>query len=535
MLRHLIALALLFLFAAPSGLAETVLHRGNLLEPESLDPHKATGLPAAMIFYDLYEGLLTRGQDGLPRPGLADHWDVGRDGLTMTFYLRQGLRWSDGSPITARDVVYTFRRLADPAQDGRQSNLVWMLKYGRSITGGRVTDPRLLGVEAVDDLTVRFTLEQPYPFFPALLGYPMLGILPEAPLTALGKDFFKPGNLVSSGAYKLAEWVPGRHVKLVRNPFYREDAHTRIDSVYFHVSGNEEAELQRYRAGELDVTFNLAPGGLAWARTEAAAAVRETPLLGAYGYYFNMTREPWRSSQPLRQALSMVLDRQALIDGALNGLSAPSVSFVPASVHGPYVPARPHWADWPLKRRIAAAQHLLTQAGYPGGRGLTVDMMYSAAESNARLARAMAEMWKTSLGVDTRLTELPWKDYLAARQGKSYPGLIRGGTVGAYDDPNAFLELLRSEMGTGNPAGYANRAYDALMAAANRENDPMRRLALLARADQMITDDAVAIPLHIGRRYRLVSPRVQGWVVNNVEANPTRFLSMTAQLAEKRP
>lgn len=535
MLRRLLALALLLLFAASSGLAETVLHRGNLLEPESLDPHRATGLPAAMIFYDLYEGLLTRGQDGLPRPGLADHWEVGHDGLTVTFFLRQGLRWSDGSPITAHDVVFTFRRLADPAQDGRQANLVWMLKYGRSITGGRVADPRLLGVEALDDLTVRFTLEQPYPFFAALLGYPMLGILPEAPLTALGKDFFKPGNLVSSGAYKLAEWIPGRHVKLVRNPFYRGDAHTRIDSVYFHVSTSEAAELQRFRAGELDVTFNLAASGLSWARQEAAASVRETPLLGSYGYYFNMTREPWRSNKALRQALSMVLDRQAMVDAALNGLAAPSTSLVPASVHGPYVPARPHWADWPMKRRIAAARHLLAQAGYPGGRGLTVDVTFSAAESNARLARAMADIWKTSLGVDTHLSEQPWKDYLAARQGKAYPGLIRGATVGAYDDPNAFLELLRSEMGTGNPAGYANRAFDALMAAANRENDPMRRLSLLARADQMIADDAVVIPLHMGQRYRLVSPRVQGWVANNVEANPTRFLSLEPQLAEKRP
>lgn len=535
MLRHLFALALILLCTALSAPAETVLHRGNLLEPESLDPHKATGLPAAMIFYDLYEGLLARGRDGLPRPGLADHWEVGAEGLTMTFYLRQGLRWSDGSPITARDVVFTFRRLADPAQNGRQSNLVWMLKYGRSITSGRVTDPRLLGVEALDDLTVRFTLEQPYPFFPALLGYPMLGILPEAPLTALGADFFKPGNLVSSGAYKLAEWVPGSHVKLVRNANYREDARTRIDSVYFHVSANEEAELQRFRAGELDTTFNLAASGLGWARTQAAMALRETPLLGTYGYYFNMTREPWRSNKALRQALSMVLDRQALVDGPLNGQSEPSTSFVPDSILGPYVPARPHWADWPLKRRITAARHLLELAGYPGGQGLTVDMLYSAAESNARLARAMAAMWKTSLGVETRLSELPWKDYLAARQGKAYPGLIRGGTVGAYDDPNAFLELLRSEMGTGNPAGYANRAFDALMAAANRENDPVRRLSLLARADQMVADDAVIIPIHVGRRYRLVSPRIQGWVPNNVEANPTRFLALDAQLAEKRP
>lgn len=520
------ALALLaaVLMAAVPAVAEVVLHRGNGAEPETLDPHQATGFPEALIIYDLFEGLVARGPDGRFGPGLAERWEVSADGLTHTFHLRPGGVWSDGSPITADDVVWSFRRLVDPARtQGRNSHYFWPVRNARAITEGKVTDLSQLGVRAVDPLTVAFDLEKPAPYFVSMLSFPFLVPLPKEPVERLGRDFFKPGNLVSSGGYVLAEAVPQSHVKLVRNPRHRDAAKARIDTVYFHATENQDTELKRYRAGELHTTFALPPSQIPWARANLPDDLRVGPQLGTFYYAPNLTKGTLADRPKLRQALSMALDRDVLAERIAQGGQVPSFSYVPPGMPG-YTPQRPDWADWPREKRLAEARRLLAEAGYPGGAGLTVDLVYNTSEDWRRVAVATAGMWQQNLGVRTTLSNLEWKVFLDARRTKRFEGVARQGYVGAYDDPNVFLEFLRSDVGPENPSGYANPAFDRLLDRASAEQDPARRLALLADAEAMALADTAVIPVYTLARARLVSPRLKGWIANPLDVNPTRFL-----------
>jgi len=520
----LLAFCLPVLAAAPA-VAETVLRRGNAAEPETLDPHRATGLPEAMIFYDLYEGLVVRNAEGRPEPGLAERWTVSPDGKTYTFHLRDDARWSDGTPVTAEDVVWSFRRIVDPAGSrGPNAHYLWVVENAKAISEG-AGPADSLGVEAVDDRTVEFRLETPAPYLISLLSFPMLVPLPKAQMQALGADFFQPGNLVSSGAYRLAEAVPQSHVKLVKNPQYRAAEDVRIDTVWFYPTENKETEFRRYRAGELDTTYTLPPTQIPWAQANYADHIRSSPQLGNFYYAFNMTKEPWKSRPGLRAALQMVVDRTLITERITRGGELPATTYISPNVAN-YDPQTPDWAGWPMEKRIAQAQTLLAEAGYPGGKGLTVDVLFNTDDNNRRVAVALAGLWQQRLGLDTRLTNQEWKVFLDTRRTKGFPGLSRQGYIGAYNDANVFLEFFRSDIGPENPAGYANPAFDRLLDQAAASDDPEQRQAYLQAAERLLLDENVVIPIFTYTRTRLVSPKVQGWIPNPLDVNPTRYLSI---------
>jgi oligopeptide transport system substrate-binding protein len=531
-------LPFLLLSALLSGLllsqaaqAEMVLNRGNGAEPETLDPHQGTGFPEALIIYDLFEGLTARGPDGRWGPGLAERWTISEDGLVQTYFLRRQGRWSDGTPITAEDVVFSIRRIIDPIQtQGRHAHYFWPLRNARAITDGRITDLTQLGVRAVDPYTVQFLFDRPAPYFPSLLSFPFLVPLPKAALERHGKAFFKAGNLVSSGGYMLAEVAPQSYVKLVRNPRHRDAARTRIDTVYFHATENQDTELLRFRAGELDTTFSLRPPQIPWAREKRPQDLRIGPQLGTFYYAPNLTREPWKSNLKLRQALALAIDRPMLAEKIAQGGEIPSYSYVPPGLPD-YTPQQPDWAGWPRDRQMAEARRLLAEAGWPDGKAadgtpLSVEILYNTSENWRRVAVATAGMWQQVLGIQTVLTNLEWKVFLDHRRTKNFAGVTRQGYVGAYDDANVFLEFLHSGAGPENPSSYAKPAFEALIDQAGLETDQGRRRSLLERAERMALDDMAVIPVFTLARARLVSTRVQGWVVNPLDCNPTRFLSV---------
>jgi oligopeptide transport system substrate-binding protein len=521
--------ALLLLGAAAPLRAEGVLRRGNGADPATLDPHLAVGLPEAQILYDLFEGLVARGADGRPVPALATRWEASPDGLSWRFTLRDGARWSDGSPVTADDVVFSFRRLVDPATASPNAQHLRVIAGAREIAAGRQPDLSRLGVRAVEDgRAVEIALVRPFPQLPDLLSFPMLAVVSAANVRQFGRDFARPGRLLSNGAYTLAEAVPQDHVKLVRNPLYWNDAATRIDSVYFYPTQDQEAELQRFRAGELDVTATVPPSRIGWARTALAASLHSSRLFGTYAYVPNLTREPWRSSPALRAALDLAIDRDLLTRKVTQGGEAPSFSIVPPLVTG-YRPAAPAWAGWTQVRRDEEARRLLAEAGHPGGRGLTVELLVNSAESHRRVAVAVAAMWKRALGLDVVLTDKEFRVFLGDLQGKSYPGLARYGYIGPYDDAAVFLDVLRRDAGPLNPSGYDNPAFDALLDRAAGTADPAARNDLLRQAEGVALADHAVLPIYTYALLRLVAPRVAGFVDNPLDAHPTRTLSLTEE------
>ena len=242
-------------FVTPA-FAEVVYNRGNSADPESLDPHKTSTVYEAHILRDLFEGLVMQDAKAELIPGAAESWTVSDDGMVYTFKLRQGAIWSDGSPVTADDFVYSFRRLEDPATAAEYAS---MLYVGEERRGGehRQGKPEELGVKAVDAITLEVTLKAPTPYFLEMLTHQSTYPVNKASIDKLGADWIKPGNLVSNGAYTLAEFVPNDHIKLVKNPKFHDAANVKIDVVNYIPTEDRSTAMKRFEAGELDSNDDL--------------------------------------------------------------------------------------------------------------------------------------------------------------------------------------------------------------------------------------------------------------------------------------
>ncbi len=510
-------LVLLPLISPVNALAETVFRRGIGSAPGSIDPGKADLHPESIVIYDLYEGLLTPGPDGKPIAGAAASWEVSPDGRTYTFSLRPDGRWSDGSKVTAKDFVHAWRRLATPQQASPYAYYVWPIVNGKEVTAG-TKPPTELGVEAVGDLMFRVKLTEPAAYF--------LGQVAHQSMSPV-KEGATPGQ-VGNGAYKLAEMVPQTHLKLVKNPYFRDAANVKIDTVMHIVTENVDTELKRYRAGELDVTYTLPVTAVTWARQEAAAEYMPTPTYSTFFMAFNLKHEPWKSSPKLRAALSMAIDREVIVDKVLQGDLRAAYSFTPPGKVAGYEPPRPSWAAQPQIARDALAKRLLMEAGYgPGGKPLPpVEILLTQSENNKRTMVAVAAMWKQKLGVETVMNNQEFRVVSSIGNQKTYKDVLFYGWIGDFADPINFLKLLRSDVDQQNYPAYMNPAYDALLDKANASLDPADRIALLGKAEAIMLEDNAVIPIFHNTRRRLVNPRVTGWTKAPLDQNPTRFLNI---------
>jgi ABC-type oligopeptide transport system, periplasmic component len=235
------------------------LVRNNGSEVQSLDPHKIEGVPESNINRDLFEGLLISDVEGHPTAGVAEKWE-NKDFKVWTFHLRKNAKWSDGTPVTAQDFVYSWQRLADPKTASPYASY---LQYGHianidDVIAGKkpVTD---LGVKAIDDNTFEVTLSEPVPYFYKLLVHPSVSAVPKAAIEKFGEKWTQPANIVTNGAYKLKDWVVNERIVLERNTNYWDNAKTVINQVTYLPISSEVTDVNRYRSGEIDMTYNNMP------------------------------------------------------------------------------------------------------------------------------------------------------------------------------------------------------------------------------------------------------------------------------------
>src|SRR5919112_5688198 len=238
------------------AVAQVTYNRGNTGDPETLDTHKTSTVQESHILRDMLEGLVAYNAKGEAIPVQAEKWEVSDDGKTYRFTLREGLKWSNGDPVTAEDFVYSYRRIMDPATGAKYANILYPIKNAEKINKGQAK-PEELGVKAVDPKTVEITLEAATPYFLELLTHQTSLPVHKASVEKFGKDFVKPGNMVTNGAYKLAEFVPNSHIKLVKNENYRDAKNVQIETVNYFPTPDFAAMVRRYEAGELDTTDDV--------------------------------------------------------------------------------------------------------------------------------------------------------------------------------------------------------------------------------------------------------------------------------------
>ena len=518
--------------------AEQVVFRGNGDEPQTLDPHRALGVPAAHILRDLFEGLTTEDSNGKVIPGAALRWNISRDARTYTFYLRRDLAWSNGEPLDAHDFVYSLQRAADPATASAGANALLPILNAREVLAGELPVEEL-GISLLDEYTMQITLTGPTPYFLSLLASPVAFPVNRANVEEYGDRFARPGNLVSNGAFVLAEWKPRVSIELRRNPYFREADQVLVDRVVYVHTEELAAEIKQFRLGELDWTHDVPNNQFRWLQKNYTDELQVSPWMGSYFLGYNLTQQPFIDNPALRLALILAIDRVIITDKVTQFGELPSFSLVPPGIDG-YVPFAPHYADWSQEERNHEARRLFEQAGYSEERPLHVEIRYNTSDNNKKIALAVASMWKQVLGVTSTLVSEEFRVFLQNREQKVITEVFRAGWISDYNDPYSFLEMFR----TGHPRndyGYSNSSLDALLDEVGTERVRARRERLMFEAERVLMADSVIIPVYSYVTKRLVNPHLSGWQPNVMDHHLSRYMyklksrSGSAQAAAAEP
>jgi len=482
---------------------------GNGAEPATLDPQIATGTPEHHIFDALFEGLVTptvedTDADG---PGVAARWET-TDYTTWTFHLRPEAKWSDGKPLTAHDFVWSYQRMLSPALGAEYAEMLFLLKGGEQFNKGEISDFSQVGVQAVDDHTLRLTLNGPAPYLPSMLKhyawYPMPRHVIErfGAMTDRDTHWTRAGNHVGNGSFKLKEWRFTHSITVERNPHYWDAATVKLNQISFIPIVSDATEERAFRDGQLHKTETMPLSQISVYRKDHPEFFRENVLLSTYFYRINTTRAPM-NNKLVRKALALAIDRDSLIRNVLQGGYKPTTGFTPPGAGQGYEPPNV------LRFNPEEARRLLAEAGYPGGKGFPkFDILINTLESHRTIAEAIQEMWKKHLGIQVAVLNQDWSVYLASQRKLDYD-VCRAGWVGDYLDPFTFLSIWQKGDGN-NQTGWSHPRYDELMQSSLREPDLTKRLAMLKEAETILLDELPVLPIYWYVRNCLVRPEVKG-------------------------
>ncbi|MBN3181121.1 oligopeptide ABC transporter substrate-binding protein OppA [Pectobacterium brasiliense] len=499
-----------FAATVPAGvqLAEKQeLVRNNGAEVSSLDPHKIEGVPESNVSRDLLEGLVISDVNGKTSPGVAESWD-NKDFKVWTFHLRKDAKWSNGEPVTAQDFVYSWQRLADPKTASPYASY---LQYGHllnidDIIAGKKS-PDTLGVKAIDDHTFEVTLSEAVPYFYKLPVYVAMSPVNKAAIEKFGEKWTQPQNWVGNGAYKLKDWVVNEKIVLERNPQYWDNAHTVINQVTYLPIASEVTDVNRYRSGEIDMTYNQLPIELFQKlKKEIPNEVKVDPYLCTYYYEINNQKPPFNDVR-VRTALRLGLSQDILTNKVKNQGDIPAYGFVPPYIDG-FKAQTPEWFTWSQEKRNAEAKKLLAEAGYTANKPLTFNLLYNSSDLHKKMAIAASSIWKQNIGVDVKLENQEWKTFLNSRQQGTHD-LARGGWCADYNEPSTFLNSMLSDS-SNNKAHYKSKEFDALVAKSLQVKTEEERAAVYQQAEALLNKDAVIVPVYYYANTRLVKPYVGG-------------------------
>ncbi|MEL6574226.1 MAG: peptide ABC transporter substrate-binding protein, partial [Pseudomonadota bacterium] len=321
-----------------------------------------------------------------------------------------------------------------------------------------------------DDTTLEVRLGQPLPYFAQMVVHTTTFPVHQATVEAHGADWTKPENIVSNGAFKLTEHVPGEKLVRVRNDQYWDNDNTILEQVTALVITDENVALTRYLAGELDMT-DVPAGQFPRLSEEYPDEAASYPVACSYYYTINMTdtTNPALLDKNVRQALSMAVDRDIIVDSVLAGGQKPAYTFTHWATAGFEVPNVPA-AGMTQEERNAKAAELMEAAGYGADNPLELNLIYNTNESHKSVAIAISQMWKQTLGVETELANQEWKTFLETRGNQDYE-IARAGWCADYNEASTFLDLMDTNSGY-NDAAYSNAKVDELLAAARTADNP---------------------------------------------------------------
>ncbi|MEQ4922164.1 ABC transporter substrate-binding protein [Proteus hauseri] len=480
----------------------------NGTEVSSLDPHKVEGSPESNIILNLLEGLVYLGANGENVPGVAQRWET-EDNKIWTFYLREDAKWSDGTPVSAEDFVYSWRRLADPKTGSPYASYLeyaYVDNIADILTGKK--PPETLGIKAIDAHTLRVTLTQPIPYFVDMLNHTSLKPVKKEVVEKYGVNWTRPENFVGNGAYTIDNWVVNEKVTLKRNPLYWDNKNTIIEQAIFLPLSSETSDINRYRSGEVQITNSAIPPALyKKMKQEQPQNLRVTPYLCTFFYELNNKRAPFDDVR-VREAVKLSIDRQIIAEQIMGQGQIPAYTFTPSFIGNGNFKA-PKWSNWTQQQRNERARELLKEAGFDNQNPLSFTLLYNTSDQNKQQAIAAASMWKKNIGANVTLQNQEWKTALESRNQGNYE-VARATWCADYNEPTSFLNSFLSTSSL-NTVFYENKDYDQALENALLAIDNGARHQLYQRAEALLDKDSAIVPVYYRVSVRLVSPTVGGF------------------------
>jgi oligopeptide transport system substrate-binding protein len=605
-------------FGKTSAPKDNVLRYISGSEPQSLDPQISSGQPEARIYMAIYDGLVEYDpKDQQPIPAIAKSWEISPNVDEFIFHLRDNAKWSDGTPITANDFVYSFRRGFAPETVSQTAGLGYFIKYAEAFNSGQVfvkkgdqfllvkdfggtesktavpfgpetdfhrymhaperltldgdekkrakqieADSKLkaaavgaefvpvkkedMGVEAIDNETLRITLRQSAPFFLGLLAHQFFRLVPQKAIEKWGKDWTRAEHIVTCGPFRIKEYRPYDVLYVEKDPNYWDAANVHLDGIKFYPVEDLSTMMNLYKGGEVDAFLNHTVP-ISWigdVRPYKDEYLNFPEAATSY-YAMNVTKPPFNNLK-LRKAFSLAVDRTALSD--FRKITKPLYYITPTGIFPAYDKARDKVSEELRQERSISpdawaknygfdpeqARKLLGEAGFlvqRSGDGYacpnfptdTVSLTFNTNENNRGIAEFIQAQWKKNLGITVPLKSEEFKTFLSDLNNVQYVGLAQSLWSGDYMDPYTFLGLHYSRQNNGG-AGFYDLTYDKMLDDANAELDPDKRYEKLARAEFYVMDQVPSVPLTISATNWMKKPFVKGMYPNPGTLLPWKFV-----------
>ncbi len=481
-------------------------------DPETIDPALNSAVDGGNMLLHSFECLLAVDENGQLVPGQAESWETSEDGLTWTFHLRDGLKWSDGSDLTANDFVYSWKRVCDPmvAAPYAETVLSMVEGYDKAIEG----DLDALQVVAQDDNTLVVTLSTPCSYFGSLAAFATLSPVQEATVTANGDAWAtSAATYISNGPFYVSEWVPGSYIMMTKNPYYWNADAIKLDGIKWNLIEDSNAAYSAYQTGEVlmikDVPTEEIPS------LKDSADFHVDPIIGTYYLSLNLERDAFKDAR-VRKALSLAIDRDYVANTLMQGTYSPADNFMGpgwidtdgtqfkdnANGGQSYIDVNNYEAD------LEEAKQLLADAGYPDGEGFpSISYTTNDAGYHKVVAEYLQQAW-AQLGIDLQVDIVEWASFTPMRRNGDFD-IARNGWVGDYTDPSNMLELFYSTNGN-NDGKFNNADFDAAIDLSRTTLDSAERSKALHTAEDILMEETGCIPIAYYNDFWLQSEKITG-------------------------
>ena len=482
--------------------------------PETLDPALNSAVDGANTIITIFEPLLLINENNEVVGGQAESWTTSEDGLTWTFTMRDGLKWSDGTDLTAKDFEYSFKRMADPATAAPYAATCLGMIDG--FDAAQAGDTDALNVKASDDgKTLTIVLSYPCSYFDKMAAFAAMSPVQQATVEANGDAWCTSAEtFVSNGPYMITEWTPSERIVLSKNPNYVggwDNSKIVSDSITLLLLEDSSAAFAAYNSGEAvlikDVPTDEIPS---LTKAEDGGDFYVDTILGTYYVSMNLQRDAFKDAK-VRKALSLAIDRDYVANTIMQGTFSTADSIVGPGIvdengyfhdngNAPYISA-----DY--EANMAEAKKLLEEAGYPNGEGYpTIEYSTNDSGYHVPLAEYLQQVWG-DLGITLTISKMEWSAFTAARRAGEYD-VARNGWVMDYNDPSNMLDLFCT--GNGNNDGkYSNPEFDAAIDA-SRVADSAEHFAQLHKAEDILMEDMGCLPIAYYNEYWLQSSSLKG-------------------------